>query len=377
MEAHVQEHPLAVRGAAEGVPLHRGLAVSSVDPLGTSLRTSRLSRSAKRAGASAVVALACVVGWRGSAVAGVPSAPPESRVPAGKVVGGRQVLAVFPAPPATYEISIPKCSSKKSGTFRGVPRCPFEIRLVQKGKTAAAVQLDEPACGPARSGVRDWMLGADLDAQLWVSGYDRCRVAVGARAVELAPGTTGLLVTQQAGFEHPSRRHWLFVARGRKLDTLWSADEGGAPTTMTTRVLPAGTPHQDDVAFVESFARPLDVTESLTATRLHFDGANAGDPIVKGPLPDARASLFLSWVGPFATADAAYAARGADTCLSPFLVMTDRLFPLLPAAGAERPRGIFLGLVLARREDAAVPVPSTTPCPGKLKPRLIEYSTRK
>jgi hypothetical protein len=337
------------------------------------------------------LALCGLVALPGSARAAAPDAAPGASVPTsaavspkkgtsratGKVVG-RQVLAVFKAPPYEYELAIPKCTpSKELGTFRGTPRCPFEIRLLESGKAVAVEQLDVASCGPSKPGALNRLMGADLEAAVWVTGYDRCRADVAARAVELAPGVTGLLVTRRSGTEHPTRRHWLLVQRDRKLETVWSADDGGSPNAMSARVLPTSTPHQNDIAFVETYVPPLEAAQSLTAMRLHFQPSTG--QIVKSPLPDAKAPLFLLRVGPFHTADDAYEARGHDSCLAPYVVVKPELFSSFsPARVPGSPAGeSFLGLLLARKEDAVVAQGDLANCSGGSRPTLSECAAEK
>jgi hypothetical protein len=192
---------------------------------------------------------------------------------------------------------------------------------------------------------------------------------VAARTVELALDATGFLVTQRAGVEHPTRAHWLLLGRSRKLKTIWSADEGGAPSTMTTRVLPTGTSHHNDIAVIETYTPPLEAADKLLATRLHLEPSTGA--IVKSALPDSKSSLFLLRVGQFKTAEEAYNARGSDGCLAPFGVLQASLFPGLNV------REFFLGMVLARREDAAVLVGNSGECARAPKPALIEYAARR
>jgi hypothetical protein len=136
---------------------------------------------------------------------------------------------------------------------------------------------------------------------------------------------------------------------------------------MTTRVLPLGGSTQNDVAFVEIYTRPLEAAQSLDATRLHFDLATHA--IVKSRLPDARTSLYVFKHGSFQSADAAYEARGAEDCLGPLGVFPAALLP-----GLELP-AFFLGLVLVRREDAALPFSDAT-C-AAIKAETLEYRPKR
>lgn len=311
-----------------------------------------------------------------------------------KPTGWRQILATFPAPSYAYEISVavpPRCDPKKWGRLGDKARCPFEIRLLQRAKTLATTQFPIASCGEVRPRNLYRILGADLEAPVWVTAFGSCLGAIGARAVELAPGITGLLVTVRVGFEHPTRTHLLFLgdenepAKGQtrhqgmpRLRTVWTESEGGAPTSLTTRVLPTGAPHVDDVALIESNVPPLEAAQTVAATRLHLEPSTG--EIVKSALPDAQTSLFLLKIGSFATAEQAYEARGKANCLAPFQAFTPAVVPGLPvprAPPAPNEKGFFLGMVLARREDAAVPFGDPDKCAGDPTPTVVELSAQK
>ena len=304
-----------------------------------------------------------------------PKEPPKA---APKPAKGRQVLAIFKAPPYDFELAIPKCTASKDwGSFRGTPRCPFEIRLLEKGKSLAVVQLDAASCGPAKLKGPLRSMGSDLEAGVWVTGYDRCRSDVAARAVELAPDVTGLLITSRAGAEHPTRQHRLVVRRDRKLETAWAAEEIGDPSSMSTRVIPTNLPHQNDIAFIETYTPPLEAATSLTATRLHVQTRTG--QIVKSPLPDAQTPLFLMRAGQFRTPDEAYEARSRESCLAPYVVLKPELLSSLsPPCGAGSTAGeSILGLLLARKEDAVAAQEELGRCAPALKPTLVECAVEK
>ena len=92
---------------------------------------------------------------------------------------------------------------------------------------------------------------------MWVTGHDRCRSDIAARAVELAPGVTGLLVTSRAGAEHSTRQHRLVVRRDKNLKTIWAAEEFRRPQRDVDARDTDERAHQDDIAFVETYTPPL------------------------------------------------------------------------------------------------------------------------
>ena len=247
----------------------------------------------------------------------------------------------------------------------------------REGEPLAVVQLDAASCGPAKPEALHRSMGADLEAGVWVTGYDRCRSDIAARAVELAPDVTGLLVTSRAGAEHPTGQHQLVVRRDRKLETVWAAQEIGDPSSMSTRVIPTNLPHQNDIAFVETYTPPLEVATNLTATRLHFQPRTG--QIVKSPLPDAQTPLFLMRAGQFRTADEAYEARSRETCLAAYVVLKPELLSSLsPACGAgSTAGGTILGLLLARKDDAVAAQGELGRCSAGSKPTLVECTLKK
>lgn len=144
----------------------------------------------------------------------------------------RQVLESLPSgsgkgAPA-YELSLAGCAAAG---------CPFELRLmragVEQGKAAA---LSWPAArGPAQQaqsdplyGVGDPLSEAAQRPRVWTTGEEESTVTAAARTLRL-PGVQGgaraLLVTQMGGFDHPKRRHALYIATAQGPHLAWQYDE--------------------------------------------------------------------------------------------------------------------------------------------------------
>ncbi|WP_239009421.1 hypothetical protein [Delftia lacustris] len=144
----------------------------------------------------------------------------------------RQVLESLPSGTAkgapAYELSLPACTASA---------CPFELRLVragmEQGKPAA---LAWPASrGQAKLapsdplyGVGDPLSEAAQRARVWTTGEEEGTVTAAARTLRL-PGVQGgaraLLVTQMGGFDHPKRRHALYVATAQGPHLAWQYEE--------------------------------------------------------------------------------------------------------------------------------------------------------
>lgn len=147
----------------------------------------------------------------------------------------RQVLESLPSGTAkgapAYELSLPACTAAP---------CPFELRLVRAG-----VQQGQPAAlswpasrGPAQLAQPDplYGVGDPLSAttglqhleRVWTTGEEEDTVTAAVRSLRL-PGVQGgsraLLVTQMGGFEHPKRRHALYVATAQGPHLAWQYDE--------------------------------------------------------------------------------------------------------------------------------------------------------
>jgi hypothetical protein len=281
---------------------------------------------------------------------------------AGPRLGERRTLATFPAAGGTYELGLEACKLGEQEHSPRLFRCRFSVRLSVGGKVVSQADLPYLACGAPEPMEVDRLLGADPRAQGWRSSDD-CEVQVAARAVEMAPGTVALLVTQRTGSEAYYRHHQLYLTAGGKVALAWEHGEEQGRDWSTTSVLP-GQPHREDVALVEVTGAPPEGARSIRATRLHLDGP--GGKIVESPLPDARAPLFVVQVGRYPVAKEAYQARRSD-CLSDHQVLNGRLFPGLHL------KDFFVGMVVATRAQAKDTLDRLAGCPDRPRGAIHVY----
>jgi hypothetical protein len=182
--------------------------------------------------------------------------------------------------------------------------------------------------------------------------------------VELSPGVSALLVTQQTGQEDVYQLHWLFLEQRGKLETPWSSPTGPGHASRV-RVLPTGARQQNDLAFIDASSPSEEVPNALVASRLHFDRASG---LKTTPLPDVRNPLFVTSLGTFKTPDAALEAWGRyRPCSFQYRVFKATLF-----SGA-RARGFFLATVLARKEDVKTEKSALSTCAGAPAPAIVEF----
>jgi hypothetical protein len=267
---------------------------------------------------------------------------------AGYSPGDRRTLASFPAAGGgIYELSLEACKKGEQEDAPRLFRCPFSIRLVAGGKVVRQELLPYLACGEPVPMKEGRLLGGDPVARAWTTRDDRCEVQVAARAVEMAPGITALLVTQRNGQEAYYRRHQLFLATGGVVKEVWQHTEAQGQAVSSVSVLPAGRPHCEDVALIE--LTTTDQSQALTATRLHLDPS--GTKISASPLPDAADPLYVV---------VANDGKQGDDCLAGFQSLDARLFPDL------RRHGFFPGMVLATRQQAQEALDRVTACAGAL-----------
>ena len=154
----------------------------------------------------------------------------------------RIVLAEFPAGGKLhFELSAAPCASAKKDEKNGT--CRVQVRLLEeknllethnleweatsgsKGKLDVTKSTDE---SPRHRSKPKWVLAPPQD-----DGYfDEGELAVYCESLDVAPGVRGILVTEEAGFEHTHRRHVIFVAVDGRLIAAWNGgDKIGASVT--------------------------------------------------------------------------------------------------------------------------------------------------
>jgi hypothetical protein len=280
------------------------------------------------------------------------------------------VLETFPVARSSrlhYEISLAPCA--KSG-------CPYQVRLVE-GKQVYGTESLEWLASPAQvaktevdvtMGVGD-PFQKSWEGSAWQVGEENQNVTVTARSIALTPQLSGVMVYQSAGFEHVKRRHYLFVAIGRKLARAWSDSEGQGPTWSTVEVsepLPDGS---QSFIYFRGFWYPRedgpdDKPDTLEVASYRW---NAQKSVIENtPLQESPFSVFALIAGVYDTlADAEKAKRLHFDCLRGFMVLSDDS-PL------QIPKGKFAVAALTTKTSLAEPV--VAGCAPALRIRVEKLS---
>ncbi len=139
------------------------------------------------------------------------------------------VLDTFDAGAYQYQLAVKACKEQRNQeTGREETICPVVVNLLKGGKTVDTKALPLSVEMPkfTRQYISPtWyapLYNHDPTQQVWRSGYEQWRVSILARPVQLDDRQTGLLVTQNYGFERVNSLHVLFTEQHGKLKTIWS-----------------------------------------------------------------------------------------------------------------------------------------------------------
>lgn len=246
-----------------------------------------------------------------------------------KDVPSRQVLESFSVngqPGAAvrqgYELSLSPCNDAP---------CPFEVRLWSGAEVADAAWV----AGRAGVAVLGWrasaapahplaalqsragpFLASNAAPRVWVTGEAESTITVSASAVPLDPGkpfgARALLVTQTAGFEHPKRRHALYVASHGTLKMAWSRSEPQGPYVSHVTVSPGHAPAH----FAVFFSPDGDAADKVSVHRLAWSAKR--QEFSEEPFAPAVQAVVA---GSYRTVRAARAARAASACFAGYGVV--------------------------------------------------------
>ncbi|MDU9413372.1 hypothetical protein [Pseudomonas sp. zfem005] len=221
------------------------------------------------------------------------------------------------APDATtaFELSLPACTQAP---------CPFELRLLRGGQPvgAPAVLAWSATAAPAQPAESDPLYGtgtplASASAQpgVWITGEEEGQVSASARPLPLADGAQALLVTQMAGFEHPKRRHALYLATAQGPRLAWSHDETPGPNQSWVLAATGESP----VLLVRYHATEDNAPDRLETRNLKWNGDHSALAEAATPPP---ASLLAVIAERHASATAAHASRTRQPeCLGSYAVI--------------------------------------------------------
>ena len=248
------------------------------------------------------------------------------------------VLQTFPADKYSFELVIAPCRSDE---------CPVQVWLRQQGEVVDRFTLPVSAdTQQATTEAVDSVWGADVGLKAQATGVESRYVSTAGRTATVAPGKTGLLVTQNFGFEHRKRAHVFLLPSDGKLAAVWSQQEESGPTWTSTELIPNNNKGIQDIVDFRGFRDPAeDVPERLDVMRLSWDAASAD--LRETPLPDRATPLYLASVGTYPTMAEARRARLANGyCLGAYWVLDAARFPELSGGKA------VLGRIYTRREAA-------------------------
>jgi hypothetical protein len=263
------------------------------------------------------------------------------------------VLQTYPA--AHLDLALVPCKSHD---------CAIQVRLFDGDHVVDRVALPITARLLAvKAEAVDESWGADPGLKAWRSGFESDYVATTARLVTVAPGVTGLLVTQRHNFEPMKHEHLLVLARHDKLRVAWRSEEG-ASAWSATQVIRGATGTQD-IAYLQTSPNSDGISDHFEATRLRWDAA--ASKLQPTPLPDATLPLYLLSLGKY---DSAASAREARTnfsfCLASYWVLDGSAFPGHAQA--------LVGKVFTRRATAEDAVHQVKSCLPDQKPAIVPWT---
>ena len=245
----------------------------------------------------------------------------------------------------------------------------MQIWLRRQGKVADRFTL--PVSAHTQRATRETVnsvWGADAGLKAWATGVESRYVSTVGRTATVAPGKTGLLVTQNFGFEHRKRAHVFLLPNGGKLAAAWSYQEGSGPTWTSTELIPTNAKGIQDIVHFRGFRDPSeDMPERLDVMRVSWDAASAG--LRETPLPDRATPLYLLSVGTYpGMADARRARLANGYCLGAYWVLDAARFPALPGGKA------VMGRIYKRREAADAEARSVKECLPAVAPSVLQWT---
>lgn len=294
------------------------------------------------------------------------AASQASKQPA-KKPRGRVVLETFPVAPSgnlRYEISLAPCAQST---------CPFQVRLIEGTRVYGTLNLDwrgVPAA-PVRAAI-DASSGAGdplqkrWEGKAWETGDENRNVSLTARSIALTPQLNGVLIHQRAGFEHLKRRHYLFVAVGRKLVRAWTGTEGQGPTFSTVELSEPRRDGSQDFVYFTGFQYPGDEEADTLEFAIYRWNARKNQ-IEKAPASESASPVVALIAGTYDTVAEARKAIGQHPdCLKDFLVLGADSLP-------QTPKGQFA--IAALTTKAPLADRAIASCAPALKMKTLKLSS--
>ena len=213
-------------------------------------------------------------------------------------------------------------------------------------------------------------LSADTIPQVWTVGEEENAVSTYARLVRLAPGRTGLLVTQSGGFDHPKRRHELFMAVGPRLRSEFAIQDLQGPSWSAMDAVDLGG-DRSVLVHVSTFEPGADdQPDTLEVSRHVWDAKS--DKLRVMDAAEGPAVQALT-VGRFATIAAARKEKSAKpNCLGAFVVV-----PASSLAATGNPKDIVLAAASDRHAEIEAARARVGKCAPGLPIAIVSMSQRK
>jgi hypothetical protein len=270
------------------------------------------------------------------------------------------VLQKFLADRYAFDLVIAPCRSEE---------CPVQVWLRQQGKIADRFTLDVSAhTQRSQPETVDAAWGADVGLTAWATGVETRYVSTVGRTATVAPGKTGVLVTQNFGFEHRKRGHVFLLPSDGKLVAAWSYQDASGPTWSKTEIVPDNTKGIQDIILFRGFRDPAeDIPERLEVLRL--TGEASGAALRETHLPDRERPLYLLQVGSYPTpAEARHARLANGYCLGAYWVLDAARFPGMSGGHA------ILGRIYTRREAADVEGRTVKECLPSVTASVLQWT---
>jgi hypothetical protein len=262
------------------------------------------------------------------------------------------VLQSFPA--AHLDLALLPCISHD---------CAIQVRLLEDGHIADRLTLPVRArLLQVKTEAVDESWGADPGLKAYRTGFESDYVATTARVITLAPGTTGLLVTQRHNFEPMKHQHLLVLARKGKLKVVWKAEEGAA--TWSSTQLIRGFAGVQDIAYLQVSPDPDGMTDHFEASRLRWDAA--ASKLQPTPLPDDKQPLYVLGLGKYESMAKAREARtNFSFCLTSYWVLNASALPAHAQA--------LVGKIFTHRASADTAALQAGSCVTDQKPVIVAW----
>jgi len=279
----------------------------------------------------------------------------QSPAETAKYTASGELLSSFAVPPHEFHLIAAPCTESA---------CPLLVQLYQEQRLLDTYPLEHGAPGQISSEKEDW--ATDLGLKSW-SAYDPegFLVATTARVAQLAPGVSGLLVSQRFGTEHMELDHVLLLARQGKLVPMWKLQPPQASeiSVSAASLAPQGRPGFVVTKLTERHETGLQNT--ITASHAVWNATS--QTVELQDLPKRDFPLYVLSAGVYSSMEEASAYQDNAQCVTGLETLDGTLYPSLQLAP------MFKGYVFISRAAAEATQRTIGACGAKLKMAVFEY----